>query len=121
MAMAELKSETRDGVRFWAWHDDEGIEGVMGIQDRGDVELIRHAYVKTAKRNHGIGAALLSHLQAMTKKPILVGTWAAATWAIRFYQQNGYRLLSPEETIPLLKKYWSISDRQIETSVVLAK
>jgi GNAT superfamily N-acetyltransferase len=90
MEMAELERETRDGVRFWAWQDDGGIAGVMGIQDRGDVELIRHAYVKTAKRNHGIGAALLQHL------------------------------LSREETTRLLKKYWRISDRQVETSVVLA-
>ncbi len=92
----------------------------MGIQDRGEVEFIRHAYVKTATRNHGIGGLLLERLESRTRKPILIGTWAAATWAVRFYEKHGYRNLSREETARLLRKYWNIPERQIETSVVLA-
>lgn len=119
MPMAELEDELRDGVRFWCY-DDGGMIGVMGLQERGDVDLIRHAYVRTAKRSLGIGGQLLRHLEGRTDRPILIGTWAAATWAIRFYEKNGYRLLPRDETIRLLEKYWSISERQIETSVVLA-
>jgi GNAT superfamily N-acetyltransferase len=92
----------------------------MGIQDRGDVTLIRHAYVRTTQRRKGIGEKLLKHLEASTTKPILIGTWKAATWAIRFYEKNGYRLLSRPEIERLLGTYWSIPERQIETSVVLA-
>jgi GNAT superfamily N-acetyltransferase len=122
MPMDELESEIRSGVRFWGYEDDEDKEliGVMGIQDRGDVELIRHAYVRTSKRNKGIGALLLKQLEATSTKPVLIGTWADSTWAIRFYEKHGYRLLSREETVLLLKKYWDIPERQIETSVVLA-
>jgi N-acetylglutamate synthase-like GNAT family acetyltransferase len=120
MPKTELEQEIRSGVRFWGYEDEGELLGVMGIQDRGDVDLIRHAYVKTAKRNNGIGALLLKHLETTTRKPILIGTWTAATWAIRFYQTHGYRLLSREETGRLLRKYWSIQERQIETSVVLA-
>jgi GNAT superfamily N-acetyltransferase len=96
------------------------LVGVMGIQDRGEVNLIRHAYVQTAQRRKGIGEKLLQHLEQMTAKPILIGTWTAAAWAIRFYEKNGYRTLSRPEIERLLRKYWSIPDRQIETSVVLA-
>jgi GNAT superfamily N-acetyltransferase len=92
----------------------------MGIQDRGEVTLIRHAYVQTVQRRKGIGEKLLSRLESMTAKPILIGTWSAAAWAIRFYEKNGYRVLSRPETERLLRKYWSISERQIDTSVVLA-
>jgi GNAT superfamily N-acetyltransferase len=120
MPMAELESEIRDGVRFWVYEDGGELLGVMGIQDRGDVDLIRHAYVRTSSRNKGIGALLLKHLEAATTKPILIGTWAAATWAIRFYEKNGYRLLSREDTVRLLKTYWSIPEAQVDTSVVLA-
>ena len=119
MPMDHLQAEMADGVRFWGY-DDGGLVGVMGIQDRGDVDLIRHAYVRTARRNSGIGRKLLAHLEGATGKPVLIGTWAAATWAIRFYEKNGYRLMSREDTVRLLKKYWSIPDRQVETSVVLA-
>jgi GNAT superfamily N-acetyltransferase len=119
MPMDHLQAEMADGVKFWGY-DDGGLAGVMGIQDRGDVDLIRHAYVRTARRNSGIGGELLAHLEAASGKPILIGTWAAATWAIRFYEKNGYRLLPREDTVRLLKKYWSIPDRQVETSVVLA-
>jgi N-acetylglutamate synthase-like GNAT family acetyltransferase len=120
MSKTELEQEIRSGVRFWGYEDEGELLGVMGIQDRGDVDLIRHAYVKTAKRNKGIGALLLENLRSTTRKPILIGTWSAASWAIRFYERHGYRLLSREETGRLLRKYWSIPERQIETSVVLA-
>lgn len=120
MPMTELESEIRAGVRFWVYEDEDEVIGVMGIQDRGDVTLIRHAYVKTSKRNKGIGALLLEHLEATTSKPILIGTWAAATWAIRFYEKNGYRVVSRDDTVRLLRTYWSVPDRQIDTSVVLA-
>jgi GNAT superfamily N-acetyltransferase len=92
----------------------------MGIQDRGDITLIRHAYVLTKKQNKGMGTQLLHHLEGMTEKPILIGTWAAATWAIRFYEKNGYYLLSRSEAERLLQQYWNIHERQVVTSVVLA-
>ena len=95
--------------------------GVMGIQDKGDVTLISHAYVSTGERRKGIGEKLLKHLEATTQKPVLIGTWADATWAIRFYEKNGFRVQSRTETDRLLRKYWSIPERQIETSVVLAR
>jgi len=93
---------------------------VMGVQDRGDVTLIRHAYVRTGQRRKGIGEKLLRHLKATTTKPILIGTWETATWALRFYEKNGYRLLTRREIDRLLRTYWSIPERQIEASVVLA-
>lgn len=119
MPMDHLQSEIADGVRFRGC-DDAGLVGVMGIQDRGDVDLIRHAYVRTACRGKGIGSRLLRSLEDNSAKPILIGTWAAAAWAIRFYERHGYRVLSREETVRLLKKYWNIPERQVETSVVLA-
>ena len=120
MPLRELQDEMREGVRFWGYEDGGVLDGAMGIQDRGEVALVRHAYVRTSKRGRGIGAALLRHLEAMTEKPILIGTWAAAAWAIRFYARHGYRLLGRDETPALLRRYWSIPERQIETSVVLA-
>lgn len=120
MPMNELKLEIRDGVQFWGYELDGELIGVMGIQDKTDVALIRHAYVKTARRNQGIGTKLLCHLESMTGKPILIGTWADATWAIRFYENNDYRRLSRQETECLLRKYWNVPDRQVATSVVLA-
>jgi GNAT superfamily N-acetyltransferase len=84
------------------------------------VTLIRHAYVRTAHRREGIGAQLLEFLKSRNDKPILIGTWADARWAVSFYQKHGYRLLETAEKNALLRKYWSIPDRQIETSVVLA-
>ncbi len=119
MPMDHLQAEMADGVKFWGY-EDERLIGVMGIQDRGEVDLIRHAYVRTALRNKGIGRQLLEYLETASDKPILIGTWAAATWAIRFYERNGYRLLSRDDTVRLLKKYWRIPERQVETSVVLA-
>ena len=120
MPMQELRQEILDGVQFWGYECDGELIGVMGIQDKGDVNLIRHAYVKTARRKQGAGTRLLRHLEQTTSKPILVGTWADATWAIRFYEKNGYRLLSGKDAERLLKQYWSIPDRQVTTSVVLA-
>lgn len=120
MTSDELKQGIRDGIGFWGYEVAGELVGVMGIQDRGDVSLIRHAYVRTAQRRKGIGEKLLEHLEAMATKPILIGTWSAAAWAIRFYEKNGYRVLPRPEIERLLRKYWRIPDRQIETSVVLA-
>ena len=93
----------------------------MGIQDKGDVELIRHAYVRTNHRSKGIGGLLLQELIKTSTKPILIGTWKAASWAIRFYQKHDFRLVEEDEKNRLLKKYWNIPERQVETSVVLAE
>jgi N-acetylglutamate synthase-like GNAT family acetyltransferase len=120
MPIDELKLEIDDGVEFWGYEEAGDLIGVMGLQDKGDVHLIRHAYVRTNRQYCGIGTRLLRHLEQMTDKPILVGTWADATWAITFYEKNGYRLLSRSETERLLKKYWKIPERQVVTSVVLA-
>ena len=119
MPREELHHETESGVRFWGWEEDDQLVGVMGIQDVQDVTLIRHAYVRTAARNKGIGGKLLCELRRLTTCPVLIGTWAAATWAIRFYERHGFQLVTPEEKNRLLKKYWSIPERQVETSVVL--
>lgn len=120
MPMAELKGEIADGIRFYKYVDERGaILGVMGIQDVQDVALIRHAYVKTATRGKGVGGLLLAHLLTLTKRPVLIGTWKAATWAISFYEKHGFRLTSEDEKTKLLCKYWKISNRQNETSVVL--
>ncbi len=120
MPREELQHEIDHGVVFWGYEDAGQLVGVMGIQDIQDVTLIRHAYVRTGRRNQGIGGKLLAHLYAQCTRPVLVGTWAAATWAVRFYQKHGFRLVTPQEKERLLKKYWSIPDRQVETSVVLA-
>jgi N-acetylglutamate synthase-like GNAT family acetyltransferase len=120
MATDELKKQIGDGVEFWCYKDDQQILGVMGIQDRTDVTLIRHAYVRTSHRNKSIGSRLLVNLVHLTHKPVLIGTWAEATWAIAFYQKHGFRLLSTKEKDKLLRKYWRIPQRQVETSVVLA-
>ena len=120
MPMEELKGEINAGVEFWGYETNKKLSGVMGIQDKGDVALIRHAYVETAARNKGIGTALLKHLKKLAVKPILIGTWLDSTWAISFYQKNGYTLLSRSKTDRLLRRYWNISERQIATSIVLA-
>jgi GNAT superfamily N-acetyltransferase len=121
MSRDELHHEIDEGVVFWGYEEGKKLKGIMGIQDVQDVTLIRHAYVRTAERNKGIGSKLLSHLRRMTVRPILIGTWADAVWAIRFYEKHGFRLVSTEEKNRLLKKYWRIPERQVETSVVLAK
>ena len=120
MSLEELRAQIEDGVVFWGLERDGRLLGVMGIQDKGDVTLIRHAYVATRAQKQGIGKKLLRHLQSMTAKPILIGTWADASWAVSFYQKNGYTLVSDEEKNRLLRRYWSIPERQVETSVVLA-
>jgi len=119
MTKEELQAQIEDGVRFSCYVDNNEIIGVMGIQDKADVELIRHAYVRTKQRKKGIGSLLLQELIKDTEKPILIGTWKAADWAIRFYEKHGFRLVEEEEKNRLLKKYWAIPDRQVETSVVL--
>jgi GNAT superfamily N-acetyltransferase len=120
MTREALASELADGVAFWGAESDSALVGVMGIQDRRDVALVRHAYVRTAARRGGIGSMLLRHVEALAGKPILIGTWAAADWAIRFYEKHGYRQLARAETTALLAKYWRVPARQVETSVVLA-
>ena len=120
MTEGELRQQMEQGVQFWKYIEDGTIAGVMGIQLKQDVTLIRHAYVRTSKRNQGIGSKLLEQLNSLTVMPVLIGTWAAADWAIRFYNKHGFRLLPEEDKDKLLIKYWSIPDRQRETSVVLA-
>ena len=120
MPREELRHEMDEGVVFWGYEEAGELIGVMGIQQVQDVTLIRHAYVRTARQNQGIGGRLLSHLRTQTTRPVLIGTWADAVWAIRFYEKHGFRTVSPEEKEHLLRKYWSIPERQIETSVVLA-
>jgi len=120
MPMVELEAEIQDGVEFWCFEENGKLTGVMGMQDKGAVTLIRHAYVRTARQNRGVGTQLLRHLESLTAKAILIGTWAAATWAIRFYEKHGYLLLPRQDADRLLREYWNIPERQIVTSVVLA-
>ncbi|MFO1361031.1 MAG: GNAT family N-acetyltransferase [Burkholderiales bacterium] len=120
MPAEELAAEIAAGVVFWGCENDGRLVGVMGLQPVQDVALIRHAYVATAARRGGIGGELLRHLLAQSDRPVLVGTWAAATWAIRFYERHGFTLVAPDEKARLLATYWSIPERQIDTSVVLA-
>jgi N-acetylglutamate synthase-like GNAT family acetyltransferase len=119
MSEDELQHELEAGVVFWGYEEDGELAGVMGLQQVQGVTLIRHAYVRTAKQNQDIGGRLLSYLRAQAARPVLVGTWADAVWAVRFYEKHGFRLVSTEEKDRLLNKYWSIPRRQIETSVVL--
>jgi GNAT superfamily N-acetyltransferase len=121
MSRDKLRHEIADGIAFWGFEAEGALAGVMGLQDVQDVTLIRHAYVRTANRNQGIGGKLLSHLRTITSRPVLIGTWADAVWAIGFYEKHGYRVVDPVEKDRLLKKYWKIPDRQVETSVVLAE
>ncbi len=120
MSEDELRREIEDGVQFWGVEQEGHLVAVMGIQHVRDVSLLRHAYVRTVSRQKGFGGELLGVLRVQTSKPLLVGTWAAAAWAVRFYEKHGFRLVTPGEKDVLLKKYWNISDRQVETSVVLA-
>ena len=121
MPMAELEAEIAAGVAFWGVEEDGGLVGIMGIQPVDDVELIRHAYVVPAWQGRGVGGALLAALEARSTAQMLVGTWAAASWAIRFYRGRGFADVGRERTAELLRRYWTIPERQIETSVVLAK
>jgi GNAT superfamily N-acetyltransferase len=120
MPEAELRHEIAHGVNFWGCEAEARLVGVMGRQDLGPVTLIRHAYVDPGAQRRGVGASLLAHLLSAIHGPVLVGTWAAAWWAIRFYEKHGFQLVTQEEKNRLLNTYWTISPRQVETSVVLA-
>ncbi len=121
MSAAHLTDEIAAGVDFWGAEDAGELVGVMGIQPVKDVNLIRHAYTLPSHQGRGIGSALLAHLRGRSERPILIGTWAAAVWAIRFYEGHGFALATPDEARRLLKTYWSIPDSQVETSVVLVE
>jgi GNAT superfamily N-acetyltransferase len=116
----ELGGEIAAGVTFWGCESAGRLAGVMGVQAVRDVDLIRHAYVRPEHQGEGIGRRLLEHLTAAAGRPLLVGTWAAATWAIRFYERNGFEPVTPRQKDRLLTTYWRIPERQVETSVVLA-
>ena len=120
MPMHELRGEIAAGVEFWVMEDEGALAGLMGIQDKGEVALVRHAYVAPGVQRKGVGSQLLRHVTKQVDKPILIGTWASASWAIDFYRRNGYTLVTPAEKDRLLRAYWSIPARQVETSVVLA-
>ena len=119
MALQELRAEIAAGVEFWGIHREGELIAVMGLQPVKDVALIRHAYTRTAAQGLGAGTALLEHLRGQTDRRMLVGTWKAATWAVRFYQKRGFTLTDDRRKEQLLRAYWSIPDRQIEESVVL--
>lgn len=120
MAKDELSHEIAAGVVFWCLEKTGAVLGIMGIQDVKDVTLIRHAYTHPACQRQGIGSRLLMHLTTLTKRPLLIGTWAEADWAIRFYQKHGFTPVTGSEKDILLRKYWNIPERQVETSVVLS-
>lgn len=120
MPADELDAEIAGGIVFWVAEQARRLLGVMGIQDKGEVALVRHAYVSPGAQKTGIGTRLLQHVEGLTSKPVLVGTWAAASWAIEFYRRNGFGVVPEGEKNRLLRKYWSIPERQVETSVVLA-
>jgi N-acetylglutamate synthase-like GNAT family acetyltransferase len=121
MSRRELESEIAAGVRFSGWEDSGELVGVMGVQNVKDATLIRHAYVRTAHQGRGIGGTLLTELTSRVTGPLLIGTWADASWAIRFYQRHGFQLMPTAEKNRLLGIYWTIPDRQRDTSVVLAR
>ena len=120
MSLEELTHEIAQGVSFWGFEQQGTLQGVMGMQDVKDVTLIRHAYVRRESQGKGIGAALLTHLRQLTTKPLLIGAWTDALWAIRFYERHGFAAVSRSEKERLLQTYWTVSPRQIDTSVVLA-
>ena len=120
MLAAELAQEIAAGVVFWGYEEDGQLLGVMGLQPVRDVELIRHAYVRPESQRRGVGASLLRHLRSLSARRMLVGTWAAADWAIQFYERHGFERVSPARKTELLQTYWNIPERQIETSAVLA-
>ncbi len=120
MSREELRREMDEGVRFWGFYDGGHLAAVMGLQQVGGVALIRHAYTRTTQQQQGLGTALLNHLRAETDRPMLVGTWKAATWAIRFYEKRGFRLVPPRQKDRLLHQYWTVPPRQVEESVILA-
>jgi N-acetylglutamate synthase-like GNAT family acetyltransferase len=116
----ELAREIASGIAFWVAEEDGRVTGVMGMQDKGAVALVRHAYVATTTQRSGVGTRLLRHVAGLTHKPILIGTWASASWAIDFYRRNGFTVVPDDEKERLLRTYWSIPERQVATSVVLA-
>ena len=120
MSKDELRGQIEEGVVFWGYEEGSRLLGVMGIQRVKDVTLIRHAYVRSDEQKRGIGSHVLTHLRGMTSGPVLIGTWAAAAWAIRFYERHGFTRERQQEKDRLLRTYWSVPERQIETSVVLA-
>jgi len=120
MSKQELQHEMDEGVAFWGYEENGSLAAVMGIQPVQDVTLIRHAYVRAGSQRRGIGARLLSHLRKLTPSPVLIGTWTDAAWAIRFYEKHGFRIVRPHQKELLLRRYWTVPERQIETSVVLA-
>ena len=120
MSRDELHHEIESGVTFWGYEESGTLEGVMGLQHVQDVTLIRHAYVRTRSQKRGIGGLLLSHLRKLVRGAVLIGTWADANWAIRFYQKYGFCVVRPDRKRQLLRQYWTVPERQIETSVVLA-
>ena len=120
MPLDELTKEIADGVIFWVAEEDGCLLGAMGIQDKGEVALVRHAYVAPRTQRKGVGTRLLRHVVDLTDKPVLIGTWADASWAIEFYQRNGFRVVPNRYKDSMLRRYWSIPARQVETSVVLA-
>lgn len=120
MPEEELKEEIKAGVKFFGWKEGEKVVGVMGVQPVKDTTLIRHSYVLPTHQKKGIGGKLLAYLVELVETPdVLVGTWADATWAIQFYEKHGFTLVTPKEKDQLLHTYWNISERQVETSVVL--
>ena len=120
MPADELAEEIAGGVVFWVAEEEGRLLGVMGIQDKGAVALVRHAYVAPKIQRKGVGTRLLHHVEGLVDKPILIGTWADASWAIEFYRRNGFTVVPSSHKERLLRAYWSIPARQIETSVVLA-
>jgi len=120
MSREKLRKEIDEGVVFWGYEEGGELAGVMGIQEVRDVTLVRHAYVRTNSQKRGIGGRLLVHLRGMASRPMLIGTWADAVWAIQFYERHGFQMVGREEKDRLLKRYWTIPERQIDTSVVLA-
>ena len=120
MSQEELRIQIDEGVVFWGYEETGTLLAVMGIQLVQDVTLIRHAYVRTNSQKRGIGERLLSHLRGLTSGPVLIGAWADAAWAIRFYEKHGFQLVDLQEKNRLLRKYWSVPERQVEISVVLA-
>lgn len=119
LSASALRAEIAAGVEFHGIDGDGELLGVMGIQAVRDVDLIRHAYVRPGRQRSGIGAALLAHLRERAQRPALVGTWADADWAIAFYRRNGFVQVPQARAMELLREYWNIPLRQVETSVVL--
>lgn len=120
MSKEKLRAEMDDGVIFWGYEENGALMGVMGTQHVEDVTLIRHAYVCSSSQKRGIGGRLLTHLRKLAHGPVLIGTWVDAKWAIRFYEKHGFHVVAPEQKEQLLKRYWNVPQRQVETSVVLA-